>query len=331
PFTLSGSADFLTSQNNFTTKLDIKGFPLLPLSAQITPLLDLNPQSGSFDLSLNHNRQNGEEQGEATLLFSTLRPDSTQSDTALPLALLADSQDQIKVVIPLVRNSAQPLFNQTIAAFKTLMVKAEVAPLLLAGAEFVDLQEKQHLLFPPGESELDINGTSETQGWPTGVSAKDTLQRFATLLAAHPHLGLTLTGMADPIHDRNAILTKLEEKEEKRVALENEQRLQKWRNRQKQKLQPAPPVPVPGKILEQDIPKQEPPPAPLAPEPITVSDTVLQDLAQERALQVYDFCTTDLGIASQRITLQEKASLAPPETPGHQVQIEFKYVEPQGP
>jgi len=115
------------------------------------------------------------------------------------------------------------------------------------------------------------------------------------------------------------------------VALENEQRLQKWRNRQKQKLQPAPPVPVPGKILEQDIPKQEPPPAPLAPEPITVSDTVLQDLAQERALQVYDFCTTDLGIASQRITLQEKASLAPPETPGHQVQIEFKYVEPQGP
>ncbi|MBU4326846.1 MAG: DUF748 domain-containing protein [Proteobacteria bacterium] len=331
PFTLSGSADFLTSQNNFTTKLDIKGFPLLPLSAQITPLLDLNPQSGSFDLTFNHNRQNGEEQGEAILLFSTLRPDSTQSDTALPLALLADSQDQIKMVLPLARNSAQPLFNQIIATFKTLMVKAEVAPLLLTGAEFADLQEKQHLLFPPGLSELDIKGTREAQGWPNGVNAQDTLQRFAALLAAHPHLGLTLTGMADPIHDRNAILKKLEEKEEKRVALENEQRLQKWRNRQKQKLQPAPPVPVPGKILEQDIPKQEPPPAPLAPEPITVSDTVLQDLAQERALQVYDFCTTDLGIASQRITLQEKASLAPPETPGHQVQIEFKYVEPQGP
>ncbi|MBU1986533.1 MAG: DUF748 domain-containing protein, partial [Proteobacteria bacterium] len=331
PFTLSGSADFLTSQGHFTTKLELKGFPLLPLSAQLTPLLDLNPQSGSFDLSLNHNRQNGEEQGEATLLFSTLRPGSTQSDTALPLALLADSQDQMKLVIPLARNSIQPLFNQTISAFQTLMVKAEVAPLLLAGAEFADLQEKQHLLFPPGLSELDIKGTSESRGWPNGVSVQDTLQRFAALLAAHPHLGLTLTGMADPIHDRNAILKKLEEKEENRVALKNEQRLQEWRNRQKQKPQPVSPVPVPGKIIEQDIPRQEPPPAPLAPEPVTVSDTVLQDLAQDRALQVYDFCTTDLGIASGRITLQKMASMPPPETPSHQVQIGFKYVEPQGP
>ncbi|MDD3814296.1 MAG: DUF748 domain-containing protein [Desulfocapsaceae bacterium] len=336
PFTLSGSADFLDSQDHCTTELELKGFPLLLLSAQITPLLDLNPQSGSFDLALNFKRQNGEEQGEATLLFSKLRPDSAQSDTALPLALLTDSQDQVKLVIPLARNSAQALFNQTIATFKTLMVKAEVAPLLLAGAEFTDLQEKQHILFSPGQSELDINSTSEAQGWQNdtgaryGVSAQKTLQGFGALLAAHPRLGLTLTGMADPIHDRNAILRKLEAKEEKRVSLINEQRLQEWRNRQKQRPQPAPPIPVQGKIIEQDIPKEEPAPTPLAPEPITVSDTVLQDLAQERALQVYDFCTTDLGIASKRITLQKQALMQAPEMPSHQVQIGFKYVEPAG-
>ncbi|MCX5871257.1 MAG: DUF748 domain-containing protein [Deltaproteobacteria bacterium] len=314
PFTLSGSGDFLTGKGNSTTKLNLNGFPLLPLAAQITPLLDINPKAGSFNLSCSHTLQNGEEQGEAAFLFSGLNPGSAKSETALPLALLADSQDQMKLLVPLAKDSTQPLLKQTIATFQALMVKAKEAPLLPAGAEFTDLHDKQSIPFPAGQSTFDVNRSSNGQ---------ETLRRFKALLAAHPHLGLTLTGMADPIHDRAALLKTLEEKERKRVALKNEQQLQAWQKKQKEKeKQQAPPqIPLPGKIIEQDIPIQEARPALLKPEPVTVSDTTLYDLAQERALQVYDFCTTDLGITSERISLQEKSQLSTPETAGNLVKI----------
>jgi hypothetical protein len=130
--------------------------------------------------------------------------------------------------------------------------------------------------------------------------------------------------MADPIHDRAAILKTLEEKERKRVALKNEQRLQAWQKKQKGKQQAPPQIPLPGKIIEQDIPVQYARPALLQPEPVTVSDAMLYDLAQERALQVYDFCTTDLGIASERISLHEKSQLSTPETAGNLVKIGLK-------
>jgi hypothetical protein len=323
PFTFSGSVDFLTSPVNFTTRINLKGFPLLSLSPQITSLLDINPSSGSFDLSLNQSRQNGEEEGEASFLFSALRPSSAQSDTALPLALLTDSQDQMKLLLPLAKNSVQPLFFQTLATLQTLMVKGSVAPLLLTGAEFADLQERQYIEFPMGQSELDIHAGGDSQ---------KILHRFGALMAAHPHLGITLIGMADPTHDRATILKRLEENERKRVALKNEQRLQEWQARQKQRQQAAlkasqAQAPAQGKIIEQDIPAQEAQPAPLSPEPSTVSDTTLQDLAQERALQVYDFCTSDLGIASARITLQENSEMSTPETAGNRVLIGLRYIE----
>jgi hypothetical protein len=223
------------------------------------------------------------------------------------------------------------------------MVKASVAPLLLAGTDFTDLQDKQSIQFPTGQSILEVShsGSGDEQGRPdavgagAGVSAsprlpggngQETLRRFAALLAAHPHLGLTLTGMADPVHDRAAILKILEEKEKKRVALKNEQRLQEWQKKQKEKekRQTPPQAPSPGKIIEQDIPLRDAQPVLLKPEPVTVSDATLYDLAQERALHIYDFCTTDLGIASGRISLQEKSQLSTPETAGNQVTIGLK-------
>lgn len=323
PFTLSGSADLLTRQGDFTTDFNLKGFPLLLLAEQISPLLDLNPDSGSFDLSLKHTRQTGEEQGEATFLFTGLRPGSAQADTALPLALLADNKDQMQVLIPMTTNSATSLFKQTVAIFQTQIVKAGVAPLLLAGTEFADLQDRQFVTFAAGSSELDVIGDENIQV---------TLQHFADLLAARPHLGLVLTGMADPIHDGAVILKALEEKERKRVAQKNEQRLEEWQKKEKirqqtqQALQAQQAAAAPGKILEQNIPAEDGPPAPLSPEPVTVSDTTLQDLAQERALQIYDFYATLPGIASGRIALQEKTRLSEAEAAGNQVLIDLKPV-----
>ncbi len=326
PFTLAGSVDFLHDQDTFATQLDVNGLPLSSLAAQIVPLLDINPKSGSVNLSLTHTRQNGEEQGEARLLCTALRPGSSQSATALPLALLTDGNDQLTLLSPIAKNSPQPLLNQAVAAFQTLMVKAEISPLLLTGTEFTDLQENRQIPFAAGQSAMTVAAAEKAQN---NVDGAKTLQRFADLLTAHPHLGLVFTGMADPIQDRAAIQQELEEKEKKRTAKKNEARLQEWQKKQKLKQQippKAPQVSTSGKIIEEDIPPLEASPAILAPEPVNVPDTMLHDLAQERVLHVYDHCTANLGIASQRITLQEKTVLSAPGTAGNQVLIELRAI-----
>ncbi len=95
----------------------------------------------------------------------------------------------------------------------------------------------------------------------------------------------------------------------------------------KQQIPPkAPQVSTSGKIIEEDIPPQEAPPAILAPEPVNVTETMLHDLAQERVLHVYDYCTANLGIASQRITIQEKTVLSDSGSTGHQVVIELRAI-----
>ncbi len=314
PFSLAGTADLLQEQGDFTANFVLTEFPIQMLAEQITPLLDLNPDAGHFDLAFKQSRQNKEEQAEATLLFTGLRPATAQAATALPLALLADNQDHIQLLIPLAAN--QVLFKETITTLRTMIVKAEVAPLLLTGAEFADLQHQLEIKFPPGLSELQLSD----------AEAK-ALARFAALLAMRPRLGLTLTGMADPIQDRAAIVKMLEEKEKQRVTLLNERRLQDWQNIQQQQRQTVPEAPPSGQITEKDIPRQElAPPVPLSPEPVNVADTNLHNLAQERALQVYDFFTADLGITSDRLMLQE-ISQSPTENTGNQVVIGFKYIE----
>jgi hypothetical protein len=61
---------------------------------------------------------------------------------------------------------------------------------------------------------------------------------------------------------------------------------------------------------------------------VKVPDTMLHDLAQERALQIYDFLTATLGISSRRITLQDKTVLSDPGTIGNQVLINLQPLAP---
>lgn len=319
PFSLSGTADFLSSPVTCTSKLELHGLPLQALAPQITPQFALDPASGTIDLLLDRNQENGQEKGEAQILLSGLRPQGADADTALPLALLNDENNRI--ALPLALNDPrQSLVKQAAASFKTLLVKGAVAPLLLAGSEFSDLQDRHTLPFPPGSAELEDG------------SAQEVLRRFADLLTARPGVGLLLTGMADPKADREAIRAELEEKELSRVTQLNEQRMQEWQRLQAQKKQLPPPTPPPGKIVEQNIPAKElAPPVPLAPKPVTVADTALHDLAQERALHVYDFLTSLPGITSGRITIQDKTLLAPPGAAGTQVMIGLQALNPAKP
>lgn len=309
PFSLTGSADFLGTPANYTSTLEIHGLPLLTFAPQIPPLLALDPSSGSVDLLLNQSRKDGKEQGDAQLLLADLRPKNSDADSALPLALLNDSDSRIHLNFPL-NDSRQPLFKQAEANFGPLLAKAAVAPLVLAGDQFSKLQDKQALPFAPGSPEL------------VDPTIQEILRQFAALLASHTRLGLSLTGMADPQTDRQAIRQKLEEKEKLRVDQINGQHMQEWQRIQAKKKQQPLPSAKPGKIIEQNIPAKElAPPAPVKPKPVTVSDADLHNLAQERALQVFDFLTAIPGISSERIAIQDKTLLGQPGSPGNQVVI----------
>lgn len=308
PFTLTGAGNLLDHGTIHTSRLELRDLPLAGLGSQITPLLDVEVKDATVSLSVNRVPEQENDPAETRLLLTAIRPGTPESVTALTLALLTDHRDQINLSLLPAEHRNQPLIRRAIATFNTLMVKAELTPFRLAGPEFADLDGHRQIRFTAGRSVLTESDDHQ-----------QTLRRFADLLAARPHLGLILTGMADPLHDRAAIQAELEEKEKKRVARINQQLQKEWQERQKRKTEnqtTAPPPPIPGQIIEEDIPLQEPPPVLLAPEPVMVSDSKLHDLAQERLLATYDFCTTNLGIASKRITLQEKTVLSQGETGG---------------
>ncbi len=337
PFTLSGSTDF-RSPEEISTRLEITGLPLSALTPQIEPLLDINPGAGSVTLLFTRQRHKGEEQGEAGFLFTGLQPASARSVAALPLALLSDEKDQIKLIVPLPDSSSQSLLDLALAAFQTLIIKADISPLLLTGPEFIDLEHSRQILFPPGQSTLatdtdkDNPDHPETRESHSKASGEKILRRFADLLTRHPRLGLLLTGMADPVRDRAAIQNELEQKEKSRTAQKNEQRLQEWQKKQKQKQQDLagkpPQIPAQGRIIEENLGPRDAPPAILAAEPVHVPDSMLHDLAQERALQIYDFLTGNLGIASKRVTIKEKTILGNSEIAGNQVRIGLQPLAP---
>ncbi len=71
------------------------------------------------------------------------------------------------------------------------MIKASYAPLLL-DREFKDLQDNNFVSFQPGTNTITAAG-------------KELLIRYSELLATHPGLALSITGLADAKKDRNEL------------------------------------------------------------------------------------------------------------------------------
>jgi hypothetical protein len=291
--TFEGTADLFATPLTAQSNVKMAGMPISIFKEQLSPLLDLDTNKGTFDLTLQDSWKDGQENGEAQFLFHGLSPASLSSDTALPLALLADNRDIFALHVPLADPEDKqhfPVFTTTVKFFKRILVKSVVAPLLLTSENFSGLALDDTPDFVDGESILSEKG-----------KAKLTLYR--DLLVTHPRLKLLITGLADMDVDKKELQEKLLRAEKTRVDEENSRRAQEWQKLQNQKQQQA--GQHKNAIVEKDIPAEELAQyTPIFPKPVFVSDQAMNELAQQRSTRAYEFFTTKLGLGPDRVVKQ---------------------------
>ncbi len=293
PLSVAGSANIFGKPVKAEAQLSLSGFALNSFSEQLSSVLDINPFSGSFDLTLQYYQENGKEKTTAHYLFSSIYPSSQKADTNLPLGLLTNSDDQFELLVEAAGSLRPSLFQQTINKFQTLQLKAQISPLLLSGSQFLNLGEHNHIPFPIGSSELKKKG-------------EKLLQHYQKLIVAHPRLALQINGIADPVTDREGLKNRLSEQEQRRIEEENRRLRHEYQIRNK--IPPENQTPQPSFV-------------PLRARTITVNDKDLLKLATERAFAIYNYCTSQLEMDPNNLILNAKAELAMDSTPGNRVDI----------
>ena len=298
PFTLNGELDLFAKEDNGKFRMTLNGFPLKDFHEQLAPLVDINSNSGTFDLQLNCSVKDGQFQDNGFLLFSNVKPASEKSESALALALLTGADDKFKIDFDFSRPGplGKMIFlKEIVSLFQTKVVKADVSPLLIASGDFSDLIGKELAEFIPGHVTPADGG-------------KEVLDRYAALLATHPNLGLELSAEINREVDTPALKKQLEASEHKRVELENQKRSAAWQQEKAifdQKIaEQQKKVPAKGKIVENNIP-----PAvlkdfvPLQPKPVIVDDAMLIELAKKRSQWLSQYLTEQLKIGSERLLI----------------------------
>ncbi|MDK9709181.1 MAG: DUF748 domain-containing protein [Desulforhopalus sp.] len=297
-FTLKGAMDVFTKERNGKFQFTLDSFPLASFHQQLSAKTDVNTKSGLFNLQLDCEVKEGRFQNSGSLLFTGVKPISEKSDSALPLALLTDSDEKFRLDFDFIQSDPpgkSVFLEEILALFHTKIVKASASPLLLLSGDYADLLGNELAEFEPGQAELT-------------PKAREVLARYAELLNTHPRLGLEFSGGVDKVIDGPAVKEQLEAAEQKRVDIENQKRYEAWQEEkvlfeqkvaELQKKQA-----VKGKIAENNIP-----PAvlknfiPLQPKQITVDEATLLDLAKKRGQLLYQFLTEQLAIQPERLAV----------------------------
>ena len=316
PFTVKGSADFFSANQSGQADLTISDLPLSTFGRYLPGNLGIDTGTGTFTMQSSSSWDNQQLTGKTQYLFSDLRTVSSGAEAALPLALLRNAEGRVALSVNPVRSLSEesvPLLQDTLTTFQRQLLKAKVSPLLLASGDFTDLVGNEYADFLPGGFTLSENGHK-------------ILSRFSAFLAAHPFVGIRLTGCADRLIDGKAMQKQLEGIEAKRVEQENRRRKAAWqkemdleqerrRARQQQDNQQG--------IVEEDLPLQEPAAfTPVHPVPVVIDDAMLEDLARERAARVQALMTEKLALDPARIVVsQEPRVTSDNDGPGNRTLI----------
>jgi hypothetical protein len=304
PFEIQGSANFFASTLSGNSEFVLRNFPLPSFHEQLSNQVDIDSSQGDVSVTVRDTWQDGNATSNSELIFSDVSPLSEVADSALPLALISDEDKTFKLEFLKQRSLNEtpvPLFSEAITAFKKLILKAAVSPLLLTNDNFSDLVGKEYAEFLPGQIILSGSG-------------RESLTRFSNLLSAHPELGLNITGGADATIDTEAMTKDLEKAEQLRVEQENTRRIDALKIATEEYLaqtaKDQQTTENSGEIIARDIPpeiyKQY---APLQPEPVIIDDAMLQNLANERARVIQNFLIEQLALQPERITIAKQATI----------------------
>lgn len=299
PLTVEGEGRLLQKPATVTAGVVIPSLPLELFRPQITErITDLAIDEATARLSFSASWQGANGREQADIVISGLAPARPGTPAAVALALISDRDGQTSFSTDSSTLSGNGVLAEAIAHYATLSIKAAINPLLLADQQFKDLIERQDVHFQPGTTEL------------TGAG-RELLNRYNELLAAHPLIGLQLTGFADRSVDVPVLIMGLTLQEQRRVDEENRRLAEAWRLEQEKKQttrqqqhQADPELP----IQEMDIEPSEEPFIPLAPRPVSVHDDMLTRLAADREQTVLTYLLDELGIDPARVATSDPES-----------------------
>lgn len=296
PLTMKGSIYFRPSRINLTQELTLEALPVRSLDPFFTQGLHFS--EGKCSLKITDNFSDTSFTRSGGLNCIDLKSESLSSDSLLVLAMQTDEDGifnlPIDVQLPR-QDSVNRISKDLLTRFRALGVKASISPLLLASDDYSDLIDNETITFRPGEFMLTSEG-------------REKLVQYTSLLISHPHIGFKLTGVIDPEKDRQALQKQLEEVEQKRVEAENKKRYSEWQ-RKKDLFDAAlaqrvntPQANPNTTIVESDIPRDILSDfVPLQPEPVTVSEQMLQELAEKRIKVLIDSLSAQLSLTKGRL------------------------------
>jgi len=300
PFTLEGGAKLLQDPPSARVDFTAQSLPLSLFekqSSQKLPGLDVSKADAAISTSTTITNRAIDQR--STLTISNLFPTKSGTPEATALALLTKSDGSIPLSLESESTyPSSPLLKEILSSIGTTVIKASINPLLLASEEFKDLVEQQYITFQPGSAELSSHSVEH-------------LGRYSEFLAGHPLVKLQITGLADQERDAAALLTTLREEEAVRNQEENKKRKQEWqtlKDAEQARLEEQLRQQQGSQIKEVDISHSKIPPfVSTPPRTVTVTDSMLKNLALEREDAVLNFLTTNLGLSATRLE-RDKAS-----------------------
>ncbi len=305
PFTLEGDIHLFAPNGRGNSLFNLTGYPFSSFHTQLGEQLDLNTSTGRCSLTTRSDWNSGQVNEQNQIIFENILPVSKDAASALPLALITDTNGKFEISInqkyPL-NTPPEPLFNEVVTALKKLEIKASLSPYLVATGDYNDIVNNEYAEFLPGSIALSGAG-------------REALTRFSSLLASHPYLGVIVTGAADKTVDAAALQDEQEQAEMERVAIENERLRATYEQKRKahwEKIKKAiAQDPGQREILNknQDFEDLEPF-IPLEPEPVIIDDEMLEELAQKRARVIIDFFTNRLALEPERIQIAKRTKVS---------------------
>lgn len=320
PFTFNGTSYLLAGTPKGEAKFQATGLPLSAFATYLPPDIGINSRHGVCDAASTAAWEGGRLKEQAQFTCGGVQAVSLESDAALPLALMKNSDGKVLLQASSERELADagmPLLEHALAGFRRQLVKAKVSPLLLTGSEFSDLVGNEFIEFQPGEFSLNEGGQA-------------TLSRFAAFLKTHPYVGLTIAGAADRGIDGEAINVRLELLENQRVTEENQRRKAVWQKKRDAEMERRRALVDPSQsFIEEDLMADFPDFVPLKPAPVAFQEAMLAELAGKRAALARQLLVEQLAIDSSRVRVAKEVQIkGDPDMPANRALFELRAWNP---
>ncbi len=317
PFNITGRINPLLEELLLNLEFNVENLELSSFSVYSGKYIGRAIQKGKLNLNLDYTVENRElKAGNQILLDQFSLGQRIESDDAvnlpvgLAVALLKDRRGKIDLNLPVSGQLDDPKFSLggiIFQALKNILVKAASSPFSLVSSIVKGGEELRYIEFDAGSTDIT----------DTAIEKLNSIQK---LLYERPELSMELTGYADQKQDRQALANMvLEEKiraagpadnEDKKLSEEEYDKL--LRQIYEKEVLHGSDVPEDAKPLSDESLSAEEMKEKIR-QNITINDSKLHNLAQERAKTVKDFILKDERIAGKRLFLSTPEALSPPE------------------